>query len=73
MRAKTIVERRRRFFNRNSPLIESGLIGTVLTGVVKDGKLLTWDITPAARKANVVVCDSYSTRWCIRGKSSAVD
>jgi hypothetical protein len=30
--------------------------GTVLTGTVKDGKLLTWDCTPAARKADVVVC-----------------
>ena len=30
--------------------------GAVLTGTVKDGKLVTWDITPAARKADVVVC-----------------
>ena len=29
--------------------------GTVLTGTVKDGKLVTWDCTPAARKADVVV------------------
>jgi len=30
--------------------------GVVLTGTVKDGKLVTWDITPKARKAGVVVC-----------------
>ncbi|MEI8235106.1 MAG: DUF5703 domain-containing protein [Verrucomicrobiota bacterium] len=30
--------------------------GTVLTGTVKDGKLVAWDITPTARKADVVVC-----------------
>jgi len=29
----------------------------VLTGTVKDGKLLAWDIQPAARKKDVVVCD----------------
>ena len=29
----------------------------VLIGVVKDGKLVTWDITPAARKGDVVVCN----------------
>jgi len=31
--------------------------GVVLTGTVKDGKLATWDITPAARKPDVVVCE----------------
>ncbi len=30
--------------------------GVVLTGTVKDGKLVTWDIKPKARKADVVVC-----------------
>ena len=30
--------------------------GVVLTGTVKDGKLEKWDISPAARKADVVVC-----------------
>lgn len=34
--------------------------GVVLTGTVKDGKLVTWDITPAARKADVVVCEPVS-------------
>lgn len=29
---------------------------TTLAGTVKDGKLLTWDIQPAARRADVVVC-----------------
>ena len=31
-----------------------------LTGTVKDGKLLIWDIQPAARKINVVVCQPQS-------------
>ena len=30
--------------------------GATLTGTVKDGQLLAWDIQPAARKDNVVVC-----------------
>ena len=30
--------------------------GVVLTGTVKDGKLVTWDIKPKTRKADVVVC-----------------
>ena len=30
--------------------------GVVLTGTVKDGNLVTWDISPAARKRDVVVC-----------------
>ena len=30
--------------------------GTVLTGTVKDGKLLNWECAPAARSADVVVC-----------------
>jgi len=30
--------------------------GVVLTGTVKDGKLVTWDIVPAARKSDVIVC-----------------
>ena len=34
--------------------------GAVLTGTVKDGKLVTWDITPAERKVDVVVCGSTS-------------
>lgn len=29
---------------------------TVLTGTVKDGKLVAWDIQPASRKKDVVVC-----------------
>jgi len=31
--------------------------GVVLTGKVKEGKLETWEITPAKRKADVVVCE----------------
>ena len=30
--------------------------GAVLTGTVKEGKLVTWDISPSARKRDVVVC-----------------
>ena len=30
--------------------------GTVLTGTIKDGKLLKWECMPAARTADVVVC-----------------
>ena len=30
--------------------------GTVLTGTVKDGKLAAWEIQPAARRKDVVVC-----------------
>jgi hypothetical protein len=30
--------------------------GTVLTGIVKDAKLTAWDIQPASRKKDVVVC-----------------
>ncbi|MCX7048915.1 MAG: hypothetical protein NTX50_25945, partial [Candidatus Sumerlaeota bacterium] len=30
--------------------------GVALAGVVKDGKLLSWDITPPARKKDVTVC-----------------
>jgi len=36
--------------------------GTVLTGTVKDGKLEKWDITPAARKRDVVVCNLASVK-----------
>ncbi len=36
--------------------------GVVLTGTVKDGKLVTWNITPVARKADVVVCAPASTQ-----------
>jgi hypothetical protein len=32
----------------------------VLTGAVKDGKLLRWDITPPGRKRNVVLCQPQS-------------
>jgi len=28
---------------------------TIITGTVKDGKLLRWDITPATRKEDVVI------------------
>jgi len=31
--------------------------GTVLTGVVKDGKLVAWDITPQTRKTDVILCE----------------
>ncbi|MEI6352075.1 MAG: hypothetical protein WCP06_13335 [Verrucomicrobiota bacterium] len=31
--------------------------GVVLTGTVKDGKLEKWNITPTARKTDVVVCE----------------
>jgi len=34
--------------------------GTVLTGVVKDGKLVAWDITPQTRKTDVVLCEPVS-------------
>jgi len=33
---------------------------TVLSGVVKDGELLRWDISPPARKAHVVLCQPQS-------------
>jgi hypothetical protein len=36
--------------------------GTVLAGTVKDGKLVTWNFLPVARKANVVVCGPAPTR-----------
>jgi hypothetical protein len=36
--------------------------GAILTCSVKDGKLTTWDIMPAARKADVVVCHPVATR-----------
>jgi len=29
---------------------------TVITGTLKQGKLITWDIQPASRKADVIVC-----------------
>jgi hypothetical protein len=29
---------------------------TVVTGTVKDGRLIAWDIQPASRKKDVVVC-----------------
>ncbi len=35
--------------------------GAVLTGTVKDGKLLAWDIVPADRKSDVVVCQPQAT------------
>jgi alpha-L-fucosidase 2 len=31
--------------------------GAVISGTVKDGALVAWDIVPAARKSSVVVCD----------------
>jgi hypothetical protein len=34
--------------------------GTTLTGTVKDGKLLAWDIQPSARRDQVVVCQPQS-------------
>lgn len=34
--------------------------GAVLTGVVKDGKLLRWDLNPSTRKMEVVVCQPQS-------------
>ena len=37
-------------------------VRTVLTGIVKDGKLMTWDISPSARKSDVIVCDPISTQ-----------
>jgi len=36
--------------------------GVVLTGIVKDGKLQKWDISPSARRADVVVCDPVSIK-----------
>ena len=33
--------------------------GAVLTGIVKEGKLVTWDVTPARRKVDVVVCNGF--------------
>ncbi|MCY2990174.1 MAG: DUF5703 domain-containing protein [Planctomycetota bacterium] len=36
--------------------------GTVLTGTVKDGKLLHWECAPAARLADVVVCGPAPTQ-----------
>ena len=35
--------------------------GAVLAGTVKDGKLLAWDIQPAARRGDVVVCQPQSS------------
>lgn len=35
---------------------------TVLTGTVKDGRLITWDIQPASRRKDVVVCQPQATR-----------
>jgi len=34
--------------------------GAVLTGTVKECKLVTWNIAPASRKADVVVCEPVS-------------
>jgi len=31
--------------------------GAVLAGSVKDGKLIAWDVQPASRKKDVVVCE----------------